>query len=445
MEGGTAMKESVLLMENFDACSKDLHYSLLKAGCNCHALVINDDGFLPENVLSVYGWFLGKFEGKPRYFNQITVPDYWEISGSNSGGSVHDREHERGRIFYTEPLNKRLVKIVDWLDERGIVRASDHYNRFGALYARTIFNKKGLKVNRAYFNAKGEEIIVENFVTGDIILNSDRIHIFHTKTEFVCHFLKAAGLAGNRIFYNSLSTPFFVSQRLGGGKKEDVLFWQEGPRNDIPGNMKMILEGKSARTRAIMVQKKGACERLIELGANPDMLNTLGFCYPFERDNRRTKDILICTNSDRVAQIKKLVSVMPEFHFHIAAITEMSAKLLSVGNYENVTLYPGVKMPMLDELFDRCDIYLDINYESEIVNAINRAFLQNMLILAFRDTMHRPEFVPEIHRYEMSHVDKMAVDIRAITEDANKLSEHLKAQRRFAMAEDPQEYSDLLG
>jgi accessory Sec system glycosyltransferase GtfB len=136
---------------------------------------------------------------------------------------------------------------------------------------------------------------------------------------------------------------------------------------------------------------------------------------------------------------------MPEFHFHIAAITEMSAKLLSVGNYENVTLYPGVKMPMLDELFDRCDIYLDINYESEIVNAINRAFLQNMLILAFRDTMHRPEFVPEIHRYEMSHVDKMAVDIRTITEDANKLSEHLKAQRRFAMAEDPQEYSDLLG
>jgi accessory Sec system glycosyltransferase GtfB len=123
----------------------------------------------------------------------------------------------------------------------------------------------------------------------------------------------------------------------------------------------------------------------------------------------------------------------------------MSAKLMSIGNYENVTLYPGVKMPMLDELFEKCDIYLDINYESEIVSAVYRAFLQNQLIMAFRETMHRAQYVPELHRYELGEVDRMAADIRAIMGDSAKLEAHLAGQRRYAMAEEAQEYSDLLG
>ena len=43
--------------------------------------------------------------------------------------SVHDLYRKRGKIFYTEPLHKRRVKIVDWYDEKEVVRVSDHYNR----------------------------------------------------------------------------------------------------------------------------------------------------------------------------------------------------------------------------------------------------------------------------------------------------------------------------
>jgi accessory Sec system glycosyltransferase GtfB len=333
---------------------------------------------------------------------------------------------------------------VDWLDERGVVRASDHYNRWGALYARTIFNKKGLKVNRAYFNAAGQEVIVENFVTGDIIVNDEQVQIFHTKAEFVCYFLKKAGLLNRRIFYNSLSTPFFVSQRVGGERHADVLFWQEPPRDDIPGNMQMILDGSSSRTVAIMVQRQGARERLLELGANPAMLHRLGFCYPFTGANRHGREILICTNSDRVAHCYRLVCALPEFHFHIAALTEMSTKLMSIGNCDNVSLYPGIRTAMLDELFERCDIYLDINFESEIVSSVYRAFLENQLIFAFRETMHRGEFVPEVHRYASDEPDRMAADIRTIMADGMQIEAHLKAQRDFALAEEPEAYQKML-
>lgn len=36
--------------------------------------------------------------------------------------------------------------------------------------------------------------------------------------------------------------------------------------------------------------------------------------------------------------------------FHVAAITEMSSKLMSAGQYDNVSLYPNVKMSVLDSL-----------------------------------------------------------------------------------------------
>ena len=133
----------VLLFDVYNQDSINLHTSFKLAGKDYLAAVIDDDGFLPEGVLSIYGYFLGEFEkservtGKPRYFNQIQVPDFWEISASNTGGKVHDLNKERARIFYAEPKHKRLIKVVDWYDDNGVVRSSDHYNRQGALYART--------------------------------------------------------------------------------------------------------------------------------------------------------------------------------------------------------------------------------------------------------------------------------------------------------------------
>ena len=180
--------------------------SFRKAGFCCPAAVIEDEGFLGDDVISVYGFFLGSFKGekgvpgRPRYFNEIQVPDRWEISGTNFMGKIHDLYRERGRIFYAEPLHRRLVKTVDWYDERGIVRSSDHYNRYGALYARTTFNEKGKRVKKSWFSAAGREIIVENYITGDIILNDgDQVRFFPNKTDFVLFVLRAAGFDKNRL------------------------------------------------------------------------------------------------------------------------------------------------------------------------------------------------------------------------------------------------------
>jgi len=450
MGGHTKISEIVALFDNYSLDSENLHISLKTAGYECQAVVIEDDGFLPENVMSVFGYFLGDFKtegehpGKPRYFNQITVPEYWEISGNNSSGKVHNLNKERAQIFYAEPKHKRLVKVVDWRDERGIVRTSDHYNRYGALYARTIFNAKGHKVNKTYFSATGQEIIMENYVTRDIILNDgNEVKIFHSKTEFVLYFFEKAGFTQKRIFFNSLSTPFFVSQMLGNGAKTDVLFWQEPVRDEIPGNMKIILDGHASRTAKIMVQKSHAYDRLLELGAQKNIVQKLGFIYPFRKENEHKPEALICTNSDRIEQCVKLVTELPQMHFHIAALTEMSSKLMSVGAYDNVTLYPGVKRDILDELFEKCDFYFDINHEAEIVSAVQKAFLHNHLIFAFKETLHNSDYVANEHIYLANDVNKMIADVKAVMVNRDLAQQYLERQYAAALAETKEAFEEL--
>lgn len=440
----------VLLFDNYSNDSKNLHTSFKEAGLDYTAVAIDDDGFLPDDVVSVIGYFLGDFEtegnhpGKARYFNQIQVPEYWEISGNNSNGKVHNLNKERARIFYAEPKHRRLVKVVDWYDDRGVVRSSDHYNKYGALYARTIFNKEGKKVNKSYFSATGKEIIIENFVTKDIILNDgNEVLIFHNKKELATYFMEKTGLAKKRIFFNTLSTCFFVSQSLPVYRRDDVLFWQEPIRGDIPGNMRVILDGTATRATKIMVQRKDSYEKMLELGVSPQIMQKMGYIYPFEKENQGKKEVLICTNSDRIAKCKEIVEAMPEVHFTICALTEMSSKLMSMEQYKNVTLFPGVKMHILKELFEKCDYYLDINHEAEIVNAVEKAFLHNHLIMGFHETCHNRYFIQEQHLYAENDYQQLVTDLRAIMNSEVLLKARLYAQHEWAMLEDVHTYSDI--
>ena len=448
MEKARRLTDSILLLDDYGESSNMLHQSFRSAGFKEPVIVIEDNGFLPEDVISVYQYFCGDFRksgkapGKARFFNQIEVPDYWEISGNGSKGAVNDLQCERGRIFYAEPKHNRLVKVVDWMDKNGTVRFSDHYNRYGALYARTIFSKDAKRFCRVYFDTEGREVLVENFATQDIILNRNgKVYIFQNKTELTLYLLNELGLMESRVFFNSLSTPLFVSERMPEGRQEDVLFWQEDARDDIPGNMQMILSGQSRRTRAIYAQKKDSYHKLLQLGASEKILKPLGFVYHYTSKNTYQNNALICTNSDQIEKCEELITALPNMRFHIAAITEMSSKLTDLSRYENVTLYPGASIQKLDELFDRCDYYLDINHESEIVSAVKQAFLHNQLILGFGQTLHNKTFISNEHVF--SGYQAMAAFLKKIMGNETMIKKQLELQKKAAMSENVAAYAGL--
>ncbi len=443
----TSGEKIILLLDFYNRGSMDLIESFKNAGIDFVPVVINDDGFLPEGIINVFEFFLGDFSAKrdkPIYFNQVPVPDYWEISGNNTSGLIQDKARERGRIFYAEPKNKRLVKVVDWLDEDGNARCSEHYNRFGCKYALTTFNKKSQKVNKSYFDAEGREVISENFVTSDIILNLDgQTLIFNNRTEFIVFFFEYNNWAKNRIFFNSLSVPFFVSNNMQktSDEKGDILFWQETTRDEIPGNMKMIFEGKAARCQSVIVQNHLSYEKLMALGAPKSMISELGFIYSFKKENTGKKEALICTNTENVEKLKELAEALPMIKFHVTAITEMSGKLLSHEKYENVIMYPNVKMGTLERLFMQCDFFFDINHEGEIVEATRNAFIHNQLIFAFKETAHGLEYTDEKNIFKKDNYDKLVERVKGLVDDKGALDEAISRQHARGLAATSRDYS----
>lgn len=503
-------EQGVLLLDHYDELADALKKSFRLAGFSGPVFVISGGGFLPDDVMSVYQWFsresdaarpsasagqsvsersyalthAGWTPGKARFFDQIECPEYWEISGSAASGEVKDLHHLRGKIFYSEEQGHRLVSDVDWLGENGMVAFTDHYDRQGYIYSRTVFNRSGKKFCRSWFDRRGRERIVENFVTGDIIVSGwgegEKIRLFKGIPAMAAAMLREAGLEGSTFFYNSLSVPLFVTEELKrptdtegagggiggragrggiGGRRGNILFWQEGPRDDIPGNMRMILEGRS-KTDLILVQNRESYDRLMELctadgllspeasdprrvpGAPECMLRPMGFAYDLRRKNRHSRNALICTNSDQIRDLDTMVAEFPDLTFHIAAVTEMSSRLMAFGKYPNVRLYPVARESKVRQLMDRCDIYLDINHGGEILSSVKEAFLSDQLILAFRNTMHRRALTGAENVFQEK--EALCAALRQVADHPEKLDERLELQRRGAMAETAAAYRALI-
>lgn len=449
MERISEINDIVLLMDSYSKEAEQLHTTFKLSGVEFIPVIIDNDGFAPDDVISVYDSFLtseGQNEqGKPRYFNQIEVPEYWEIDANNTSGRVLDLNKEKARIYYAEPKNRRLVKVVEWLDEKGFVRVSDHYNKCGRLYARTSFNSKGERVNKSYFSVEGKEIIVENYITSHVILNyGDVVKIFKNKTEFVKFYLLQNGFENCRLFYNSLSYPFFVSQIMPANRKEDVLIWQEKARNDIPGNMVSILEHRANRTERIMVQIKSAYEKLVELGASKNIVKLFGCVYPYRKENAYSNNALICTNSDQIAHLEEIVKALPNVQFHVAALTEMSSVLMDMDIYSNVTLYPAANIATIDELFMRCDYYFDINRFDEIVDAVRTAYLHNHLLFSFRDTMHNGDYIANDNIFDSDDYERLVQQAKKVIGNRENVNRVLELQKAKAADADASDISKIL-
>lgn len=383
---------------------------------------------------------------KEKYFNEIAAPDSWDIHvGDDESGGVSFRRDEKGKIYYAETEEKRLVKAVDWYDRKGVVRFRDHYNRFGQLYARTVYDFQGKPMSKTMFSLQGREIFVENLVSGDIILKDEgQEMLFQRKLDLILYYLNKFGFAEKRILFNSLSTPFFCSNGLPATGKKDMLFWQEAVGNEIPGNMQWILNGHSDRIEKIIVQRTDAYDKLLQLGAKKKMLYKIGFLYPFRKENRNRPEALICTRSDNIEHCRELIGALPQMHFHITAPTGMSSRLMDLGEQGNVSLYPEVAVDVLEKLLQDCDYYFDINHYYEVKYAVYRAFLHNHLIFAFEETVHAREFVADEHIYPMSEFDRLLQDVREIMADEYIMGRHLEKQRKHALTETKETYEGCL-
>ena len=438
----------IQLFDVYNQESQDLHYSLTAAGLSDLTVVIEPDGFLPDGVVSPFTYYLGYDSGKPSYFNQVPVPDFWEIAGNNQFGTINDLNQERAVIHFADGLQARLVKKVEWKTPAGRIFQVDHYNRFGACFAKTTFDASGQAIMTSYQNVDQKEVILENHVTGDILLTLEGqgLRHFSGRVAFIIDFLQGLEVNLDHILFNSLSTSFLTSFHFPDKSGQDILVWQESLQDHIPGNMQLILENDHLRVKTIIISDYATYERALQLTDEKfhHKFSHLGYHYHFKRDNFVRPDALIVTNSDQLEQVEKLVESLPKVTFRIAAVTEMSSKLLDMLRYPNVVLYQNASPQKIQNLYQLSDIYLDINYGNELLQAVRQAFEHNQLILAFEETAHNRRYTAPNHIFAKEAVDDMIQTIELALSHVKEMGRALVDQGNHANYVNPILYQERM-
>ena len=377
------------IYHDWSEASQDLHYSILSLGYELPYLILEPSGFLPKDSLNPFLAYLGHQGqgGKPLFYNQLPLPDYWEIRGTNQEAQVFDQEVLRALIHYEpNPDNLRILSSVSFLDGKGQVSHQDFYNQWGKRWAQTSYLGGQKAYQTLYYDAKESPVILENHLTGTIILEvpGKKRRVFLNRQDFYLFYLRAVGLDQESFLINHLGQPFFLTRALP-HRGRDVLVWQESLADTLPANLEHILTHPEESIKEILVTQEASYQKLLaslpEKGG--ERLHPFGLFYPFESSSQLRKEVLILTYSDQIPYLEDLYKRLPDWTFHIAAPTEMSPKLLSLVQEDRIRLYPNMSPSQLRDLLRRVTIHLEIQEGGPVGPIFRQAFLHNVINLTF--------------------------------------------------------------
>ena len=210
--------------------------------------------------------------------------------------------------------------------------------------------------------------------------------------------------------------------------------------------MRLLLDSNHRQTK-IVVQEYAAYTNLLRL-ISPEQASRvafLGFMYPFARQNNFQNQALILTNSDQIEHLESIVSEVPTMHYHVGAITEMSSRLMDLAKYSNVSLYPNITTEHVKRLYQEADFYLDINHQNEILSATRAAFENNLLILAFTNTSHGPEYTAPSNIFSPMNAGQFKQTLKEALGNRDFLNHLLDRQREHAHVATPEDYKKVIG
>ena len=378
----------ILVVDEYKKEYRMLKESMKSIGSECDVVSFSPLGSKVEEESSIYEYYVTKtetqkLEDKSLYYAFMDMPDLWEVRADGVNGAIYDRNHKKAEIYFTEPIERRNVLRVEWMDDDGEIYRIDHYNRYGDKFC-IEYIQDGTALSREFYNHAQQLVILEQ-----------------VKDEVVTIFQK--GKIINRfIGYSEFLQAYLIEK----GMHDSAIVFAD---KKIQGRFKNLSMHS---------------HKVLDVESDKIYWNTHK-----PEDKFGNTNAFILTGTDQVESIEKLIQDLPEIQFHIAAHTLMSDKLMNLSSCENVTLYPAITEPRRDELLETCGLYLDINYWDEIYNVVPEAVVHNLMILAFDSTIHHSEFTLEEHIYSVSRIEQMEETVRLLLQDPIQYGDRLYRQR----------------
>ncbi len=389
----------------FDKCTNNiekLRDTMRYMDSDAKIVILQDSGFLPDQIISPYEYFVfgrncESCREKELYYDFLEVPEYWEIRSVGMYAAVYDMGYKKADIYFKEPTN---VQRVEWCMENGWVYKIDYYNKYALKYASEFLDVDGNVESKVIYSVKNQEVIVEQPQSDTVtLLEEGKLKRFFTSyVAFIEYYIEEIRQNEKPILFIQDKDEFWLLDLKSGGES----IW-----------------------KYVLFLNNELLEKYIGIGGKS------GYCfyvipeaYPV---NSAKGEALILTSSDQLQGIEYLVRELPEVVFHIAASTQVSSKLYKLGEQSNVKVYPQISTQDLNDLWDKCDFYLDINYYWETYNAIDVAHQKNLLIMGFENTLHHRELVAE--ECIFSQVETMVLAMKELVNHAELVHKRLIRQQ----------------
>ena len=389
--------------------------------------LIENVGFKDCKTIEAIDLFCGKSENndvlkeKDLYYVFIDIPQYWSVRADELNGAIYDNKTKKANIYFKNPKEKRMVSRVDWIDRNNTVYRIDYYNKYGYKYCSENV-KGGNVISREFYDRNGDIKVIEQTVSKTYTTLGTGIspRNYRGFADYLGAYLKSNEIYDENIW---LTSDEILNKFAGdyGNFKISYL-----PQNRL--NSDLTETNQTNKAFRILCSEEQQVNWYKE---NSDCKCDRLYLY-FENNESKfgKKEAFIITETDQLEYIEQLINDFPEIIFHIAASTIMSDKLTRLDINNNVELYPCITEQKRKELFERCDVYLDINHYRELYNAVNQALINNMLILAFDNTVHSKELYPMENIFDSSNYVKMKETLKNIITNRMIFNEYIDMQKK---------------
>lgn len=399
------------LFQTYNKDAWDIHYTQLRQGKDYPTIVIEDDGFLPSDVTSIYH-FLGynTCDYNPLHLNDLTLPIAYEVEREGVDFFIMSNDMVVGKVILQGEPIERIVKEVWWLDSKGYPYKKDYYNQYGYCFKTETYVKDLGLVSTSYYSVSGEVLLDENHLVGSILYNNQ---LYVNKLSLYNKCLAELGYSKEPITFNHLGTPLeIILSSLESG--HELIFQEEVFVNSIPDNLQYVIHNSDKIS--ISVTNRSTYSIL----ENMCKVQFMMLLVPSKSDLGSFKDVLITTQTDQLTSIEDFVEQLPELEFHIAAPTQMSSKLFDLNKYSNVHLYPNISNNNLDDLFNQCGVFLDIAMSPTVFDA-NRRALENSLLRVGLIGVSTGKYISDANLFSLRSLDSLIDYLREVTSTEDKL------------------------
>lgn len=399
------------LFQTYNKDAWDIHYTQLRQGKDYPTIVIEDDGFLPSDVTSIYH-FLGynTCDYNPLHLNDLTLPIAYEVEREGVDFFIMSNDMVVGKVILQGEPIERIVKEVWWLDSKGYPYKKDYYNQYGYCFKTETYVKDLGLVSTSYYSVSGEVLLDENHLVGSILYNNQ---LYLNKLSLYNKCLAELGYSKEPITFNHLGTPLeIILSSLESG--HELIFQEEVFVNSIPDNLQYVIHNSDKIS--ISVTNRSTYSIL----ENMCKVQFMMLLVPSKSDLGSFKDVLITTQTDQLTSIEDFVEQLPELEFHIAAPTQMSSKLFDLNKYSNVHLYPNISNNNLDDLFNQCGVFLDIAMSPTVFDA-NRRALENNLLRVGLIGVSTGKYISDANLFSLRSLDSLIDYLREVTSTEDKL------------------------